>query len=123
MLDLVTSIVSFTTIMLYAVRIIATDLIMDGYRRDPTDFVNLQSVAFWDEIYMAFLGLLVFLYTIKMLFVLNFNQRVNSFITILGLARSSLISYTVLFMVLFLSYAMYGYVKLVINISIFKHLY
>lgn len=55
------------------------------------------------------LALLVFMYTVKLLGILNVNKHMGSFLSVLRVGHEELISYTVFFLVVFLSFAMLGW--------------
>ncbi|XP_022101807.1 uncharacterized protein LOC110985237 [Acanthaster planci] len=97
---------SIVTMVVYFFRLFVTNSLLDAFaRRHNESRINLQYVAYWNELIRYMLGLLVFLSTLKFLKLLRFNRRMGLLSSTIRSCAEELLNFTVMFFFVFVAFA------------------
>ena len=121
LLDMCIIILSYIGAGVYAIRYGIVRNRMTLYHRDPTAYINMQQVAAWDSIYGGFLGIVTFLFTLRIIRVLSFSARIAAILDVLRVGRARILSFMFIFMVLFTVYACVGYLLFGAHVAAYRH--
>ncbi|XP_070577710.1 polycystin-1-like protein 2 [Ptychodera flava] len=69
------------------------------------DFVNLQEIAVWDELFLYVVSAVVFMSFLKFIHILRFNRNISLFGKTLRRASGSLVSFGIMFFVVSMSFS------------------
>ncbi|ELU06540.1 hypothetical protein CAPTEDRAFT_185815 [Capitella teleta] len=72
-------------------------------------YMNFRYVGYWNELLLYMVGWLVFLATVKFIRLLRFNKRMGVLASTLRYAAKSLFMFGIMFMIVFMAYAMFFY--------------
>ena len=100
--------VGVTTVVVYFIRFIFTNLTIDNFNEDKRIFVNFQHIKFWDQLLVLFLGILVFMATLRLLQVLETSKRVNAVVKVFSDCASSLTWFGIMFIYIFMGFCILG---------------
>lgn len=81
-------------------------------KENPFVIVSFQTVVIWNEAENVALAVAIFIATLKLLRMIRFNPHVIMLLKSFRVSRELLVSYSVLFVVIFISYAQLGRVVL-----------
>ena len=74
--DIGTAVISVHVVVFYAIRLYLSTATMSKFQQDKRAYVDFYQVAFYDKVFVVFLGILVFLSTLRCLRVLEGNKHV-----------------------------------------------
>ncbi|XP_030383935.1 polycystic kidney disease 2-like 1 protein [Scaptodrosophila lebanonensis] len=77
-------------------------------RKGKSDFQSLDSLLFWNELYVDLVGLLAFLVWVKIFKFISFNKTLVQFTTTLKRCSKDLAGFSLMFAIVFLAYAQLG---------------
>lgn len=106
---------SLSAIGLYFARLAITKYSISNMHETPGKFVSFQYVAFVDEWVSATTGLAVFFSFLKFLRLLKFNRRVSTLILTIKIAMKPLMSFMLMFLILFLAYCQFAFLVFGVN--------
>ncbi|XP_077987011.1 polycystin family receptor for egg jelly-like [Glandiceps talaboti] len=108
--DFCQTFIGITLVVMYLIRYVIT-LANAGTLadRNGTDFVNFQYIAFLNELYTLFIGIVIYVEILKFLRLLRFNQRIRMLAATIKYASVTLIPFSILFGLVLLSFASFGY--------------
>ncbi|XP_064613093.1 polycystin-1-like protein 2 [Liolophura sinensis] len=107
--DMATVLTCYVSIAMYVGRLLMVDAAVEKFNKDHGKFVNFQHITFWDELLVCITGLICFFCTIRMIKILGYNQRISSITSVIKRASSDLMSFSVMFSIMFLGFALLGY--------------
>ncbi|XP_013386006.1 uncharacterized protein LOC106155635 isoform X2 [Lingula anatina] len=90
-------------------RLLIGNFTSSEFKKNKHKFVNFQYVGYWDEMYGYFLAILVFLAVLKSMRLLRFNKRMSIIGVTLKEAGKPMITFGIVFFVLFFAYAQLMY--------------
>ncbi|OWF51801.1 Polycystic kidney disease protein 1-like 2 [Mizuhopecten yessoensis] len=96
-------------IAMYCARWIFTSLTLDAFTKNKYKFVNFSHIAVWDEILAAFISVMVFLCTVRMMQILNYSNRITQLAAVLNHCSKDLFACAVMFGIVFFAYVSVGY--------------
>lgn len=108
-LDLVGIFLSLVAIAMYAGRMLLANQTLAKFKEDPKAFVNFQHIAYWDNLLIVFIGLLVFLGTTRLLGILGYDKRIGQVFRVFDNCAWDLLWFGIFFLCLFAFYAILGY--------------
>lgn len=76
-LDLVGIFLSLVVIVMYVGRMFLVNQILVKFKEDLKVFVNFQYIVYWDNLFIVFIGLLVFFGMIRLLGILGYDKRIG----------------------------------------------
>jgi len=100
---------SLSAVGLYFARLAITKYSISNMHDTPEMYVSFQYAAFMDEWVSATTGMAVFFSFLKFLRLLKFNRRVSTLIQTIKLAAKPLMSFMLLFFVLFLAFCQFAF--------------
>lgn len=106
---------SLSAIGLYFARLAITKYSISNMHETLGKFVSFQYVAFVDEWVSATTGLAVFFSFLKFLRLLKFNRRVSTLILTIKIAMKPLMSFMLMFLILFLAYCQFAFLVFGVN--------
>ena len=77
-------------------------------KKNPFAFVSLGEAVSWSHAETTALAIAVFLTTLKLLHIIRFNPHVSIMMSSFRVSKSFLLSYSVIFFIIFVSYAQMG---------------
>lgn len=108
-LDLVSIFLSLMAIAMYAGRMLLANQTLGKFKEDPKAFVNFQHIAYWDNLLIVLIGLLVFLGTTRLLGILGYDKRIGQVFRVFDNCAWDLFWFGIFFLCLFAFYAILGY--------------
>ncbi|XP_077990752.1 polycystin-2-like protein 2 [Glandiceps talaboti] len=101
-------------VTMYSYRLVFWNLALDSLpsesqSKEKGQFVNLQQLAVWDEIFNYITSVVVFISILKFVRMLRFNRRMALLGSTLKYASKDLIHFGVVFFVIFFSFGQFGY--------------
>jgi hypothetical protein len=73
-------------------------------------YVNLQMLAYWDDILSSMLAICSFIATIKFLHILQFNSTIRTLFRTMSICASELVSFGIIFLITVFAFIQAGYV-------------
>lgn len=101
---------SLSAVGLYFARLAITNYSISNMHESPGKYVSFQYVAFIDEWVSATTGMAVFFSVLKFLRLLKFNRRVSLLMLTIKVASKPLMSFLLMFFILFLAYCQFAFV-------------
>lgn len=101
---------SLSAVGLYFARLAITKYSITNMKETPGKYVSFQYVAFIDEWVSATTAMAVFFSVLKFLRLLKFNRRVSLLMLTIKLAAKPLMSFMLMFFILFLAYCQFAFV-------------
>ncbi|XP_030841939.1 polycystic kidney disease protein 1-like 2 [Strongylocentrotus purpuratus] len=96
--------------VVYFYRKYVTDNLLEEFKAaGGTQRINLQYVAYWNELLTYLLGVVVFIGTLKFIKLLRFNKRIGILSTTIGSCTKDLFHFGIMFGIFFLAYALAFY--------------
>lgn len=95
----------YVWMVLEVIRIAQAASLMAEYRANKSRFLNLQWAAYWNEMMVCYLGVLMFAATLKMLKLLRFNMRIVVLMKTIVCFGPPLVSFFMVFVIVFLAFA------------------
>jgi polycystin 1L2 len=80
------------------------------------NYINLQMLAYWDDVLSSMLAICAFLGTIKFLHILQFNSTIRTLFRTLGICVNELVSFGIIFLVTVFAFIQAAFVKFNDNI-------
>lgn len=109
LMDMATILTCYVSIAMYIGRLLMVEAVMEKFNEDREKFVNFQHITFWDEVLVCIIGLICFFCTVRMVKILGYNQRISSITSVIKRASADLTSFSVLFAIMFVGFALLGY--------------
>ena len=106
--ELVQFLVGVTAVVVYFFRLGFTKLTINKFNADKKLFVNFQHIAFWDLLLVLFLGILLFMATIRILQVFETSKKVNAVIKIFSDCATDLFWFGMMFLFIFIGFCFLG---------------
>lgn len=106
---------SLSAVGLYFARLAITKYSLKNMHDAPGEFVSFQYVAFIDEWVSATTAMAVFFSVLKFLRLLKFNRRVSTLMITIKVAYKPLLSFMLMFFILFLAFSQFAFVVFGIN--------
>ncbi|XP_038068022.1 uncharacterized protein LOC119737627 [Patiria miniata] len=104
--ELAIIIFSIVTMVVYFFRLFVTNSLLNDFaKKQSQKHINLQYVAYWNELMGYLLGLLVFLSTLKFLKLLRFNRRIGLLSNTIHSCSEELLNFTFMFSFVFVAFA------------------
>ena len=104
-IEVVVIIISVTGIVIYFYRYaVARNLTKKFADSHGNDYVKFQYVAFWNELLMYMIGLLVWLATFKFLKLLRFNRRISFLSSTFKRGKGNFFSYSIILANIYFAY-------------------
>ncbi|KAL3877870.1 hypothetical protein ACJMK2_035514 [Sinanodonta woodiana] len=122
-IDLVSFIIGAVAISMYFIRLVMTNLTIAKFKEDPKRFVNFQHIALWDQVFVVFISLLVFIATIRFLKILGHNYRLQRMIRLVTSAGKDLKWNCILLTYFIIVYAMMGNLIFGSRLDSYKNMY
>uniref|UniRef100_A0A1I8FY15 PLAT domain-containing protein n=1 Tax=Macrostomum lignano TaxID=282301 RepID=A0A1I8FY15_9PLAT len=119
-MDFVLLLVCCAEIGLFATRIVAQKAVSYLLRTYPNKFVNFQWLILWQQMNQLFMGLIVFIFTIRFLRLLTFNRKMRMLGCVLQKAVKPLLHFGVVFGIMFFAFVQMGYLMFFCNVESFK---
>ncbi|KAK3731172.1 hypothetical protein QZH41_005844 [Actinostola sp. cb2023] len=82
--------------------------LIQAIQDNPYSRMSFDYVQYGTDVFTALAGVVIFLATIKLLKLFNFNMKIQTFVHVMKLSRPFLMSYTLIFCVTFLAFAQAG---------------
>lgn len=118
--------VGVCVIAIYIIKLGFTYLTIEKYKEDIKQFVNFAHIVFWDQLLATFLGILVFMATLRILEVFASTKKVSAIVEIFKECGKDLFWYGLSFIHTLLGFSFFGYFlfgkQLLIYMSIFNSL-
>ena len=103
-------VISIVACAMYAYRYLKTDELLSIFQKSGgNSYMKFQMVAYYNETLLYLLGLLVFWSTIKFIKLLRFNKVMSLLGSTLKYASKSLLSFSIMFLILFFAFMQYFY--------------
>jgi hypothetical protein len=107
--DLIIVILFFCGFIMYMGRSIMINKSMDKFLKNRYRFVNFNHIATWDDMLNVVIATLIFLTTIRLMRVLNYNTRVTQLASVLSHVAKDLIGCFIMFFIVFMAFVCFGY--------------
>lgn len=108
---------SIGSVIVFAYRYVMTDRLLKIFAKSGGNaYMKFQGVAYWNEILLYMIGLLVFWATLKFIKLLRFNKVMGLLGSTLRYASKSLVSFTLVFAIMFFAFVQCFY--LIYNASL-----
>lgn len=121
--DLVFTVLSYVAIAMYIVRTLMTNRSLSLFQQDQKAFINFYHIAVWNASFLALLGCLTFMATLRLLNVFRYSKRVGSFARVFRLAGKDLIWFGFLFTFVFIGFAALGYLLFGASLGSYKSVF
>ncbi|KAK3599275.1 hypothetical protein CHS0354_028630 [Potamilus streckersoni] len=108
-LDLIWVIVSIIALIMYLNRMAMINEAIAKFNSDKRRFVNFYNIAVGNKLFQVCISILVFIATIRLLYIMGYNKRVHGIIMVFEKCGHELFWFGVFFFYLLLIYAMFGY--------------
>ncbi|CAH1794576.1 unnamed protein product [Owenia fusiformis] len=109
-LEFGTLVSSIVAIAMYAMKTVMGNLAMSALLESgKKDYVNFVSIAAWDELYQAVVGIIVFFSTLKFIKMLQFNKNMCMLGDTVKLAVKDLKMFCITFFIYFFAFCLWGY--------------
>lgn len=106
--ELVILIAGVGAIISFAIRLGLTYLTINNFKKDKRLFVNFSHIVLWDQILVAFLGILVFLGTLRVLEVFATSKKISAIVDVFNDCGKDLFWYGMTFLYIFLGFCIFG---------------
>lgn len=100
---------SLSTVGLYFARLAISKYSISNMHATPGKYVSFQYVAFMDEWVSATTAMAVFFSVLKFLRLLKFNRRVSTLMQTIKVAAKPLMSFMLMFFILFLAFSQFAF--------------
>ena len=121
--ELVQFLVGVTTVVIYFIRFIITNLTIDNFNEDKRAFVNFQHIKFWDLLLVLFLAILVFMATLRLLQVLETSKHLHAVVKVFSDCASSLTWFGIMFLYIFMGFCILGTLLFGSNLTRYKNVF
>ena len=108
-LQMIIIILSVCTIAMYVYRLNMTSTVIAELKANAERFANFPRLAFLDRCYIYSLAFVVFLTTIKLILLLQFNMKVAIFTATVSRAAKPIFLFLINFVIIFFAYAQFAY--------------
>ena len=117
---------SVTSTVFYIIRLYTAQMTISSFKDDKRVFVDFYQVAFWDQLFISFLGLVVFMATIRCLKALEGNKQVYIVARIFYKLANDMLWLGIMLIFVFVVFAILGHLlfgtKILSYMSIYKAL-
>ena len=124
--DIGTAVIAVNVVAFYAIRLYTATTAISLFRQDKRAFVDFYQVAFYDQIFVTFLGVMVFMSTIRCLRILEGNKHVYIVANIFYKLANDLLWLGILLIFVFVAFSILGWLlfgsKIMSYMSIYKSL-
>ena len=124
--DIGTAVISINVVVFYAIRLYTASKTISQFHEDKRAFVDFYQVAFYDKIFVVFLGILVFMSTIRCLRILEGNKHVYIVANIFYKLANDLLWLGVMLIFIFVAFSILGWLlfgsRILSYMSIYKSL-
>lgn len=117
------AIVTFCSFMVFLITIIRTIEVQQKitqYRDEPESFISFTTVAFLENLTIAFLGFVLFFTNLEFLRILRFNYQISLMSRTMSTLGGPLASFGMTFLVLFMAYVSLAHCLFVDKVEDFK---
>ena len=101
--------VAVVCIAMYAMKLGLVYLTIEKYKENVKQFVNFAHIAFWDQMMIIFLAILIFMATLRILEVFGTTKKVSAVVDIFKECGKDLFWYGLAFIQTLLSFSFFGY--------------
>lgn len=109
MLDITILVFSYVAILFNIYRYFTVENKLPGLIARGNEYADFETLAYWQEHYNILIAVTVFLSWIKVFKYLSFNRTMTQMTQTLSQCANDLLGYTVMFFIVFFSYAQLGY--------------
>ncbi|PAA49911.1 hypothetical protein BOX15_Mlig004656g1 [Macrostomum lignano] len=121
-MDFLLLIFSCIEVVLFIIKITAQQGVSYFMKKYPERFINFQWLILWAQMNQLFLGLVVFVFTIRFLRLLSFNRKMMMLGYVLKTAAKPLGYFLVVFFIMFFAFVQLGYFMFNVKVESFKSL-
>ncbi len=98
---------SYVSCAMYAYRMYAKSELMEKLEKrsaTPSTIIKLQTLSYWNDIFMVFISICSFIATLKFMKILRFSRNINFLITTFKNGFKDIVCFLIIFCVIWLAY-------------------
>lgn len=107
----------------YIGRLVNISLSMDKFQRNKLKFVNFSHIVLWDDLFNIFLACDIFFITLRLMRILNFNNRINHMGYIFSHVSKDVSGCLCMFVVVHLAFVCFGYLIFGRHLETYKNMF
>ena len=122
-LDILIVIISYVGVGIWIAKFVFTKKALDMYYNNKNTFINFQHIVVWEYAFNCFLGVLVFISTIRISSALGYNKRITEIAYVLRSGSNEILGFGLQFVIIFFAFVMFGYLTFGITLYEYRNLF